>query len=84
MKNQIYEQLYNQEHVCLMSNNYSCLTSYHFCQMRLTISEGQIVTTHMKLLKLIGNYFEMHAGIKMRQIAFKRRHLEAFSYIHLL
>ena len=28
---------------------------------------------HGKLLKLIGNYLEMHAGIEMPQIAFKRK-----------
>ena len=32
--------------------------------------------SHGKLLKLIGNYFEMHASIKMAQIAFKSRHFE--------
>ena len=29
--------------------------------------------SHGKLLKLISNYFEMHASTKMAQIAFKRR-----------
>ena len=36
---------------------------------------------HGKLLKLIGNYFEMHASIKIAQIAFKRRHFEVF-FVH--
>ena len=34
--------------------------------------------SHGKVLKLIGNYFEMHPSIEMAQIAFKRRHFKVF------
>ena len=37
--------------------------------------------SHEKLLKLIGNYFEMHSNIKMAQIGFERRHFEVF-FVH--
>ena len=37
--------------------------------------------SHGKLLKLIGDYFEMHASIKLTQIDFKIRHFEVY-FVH--
>ena len=37
--------------------------------------------SHENSLKLIGNYFEMDASIKMAQNAFKKRHFEVF-FVH--